>query len=81
MAIGQALETKSLTSPSSRAAIVPPMKKKARWSKSTQTAEEVGDEPWLLKKYFPDQDVFIGRDRLRSIATAAARNNRIRHPG
>jgi tetraacyldisaccharide 4'-kinase len=42
-----------------------------------QTAEEVGDEPWLLKKYFPSHDVLIGRNRLQSITTAAARKNRI----
>ncbi len=39
--------------------------------------EEVGDEPLLLKANFPAQDVFIGRDRLRSLAAAEARNNRI----
>jgi tetraacyldisaccharide 4'-kinase len=44
---------------------------------SSHTYEEVGDEPLLLKACFPGQDVFIGRDRLRSITAAAARNNRI----
>jgi tetraacyldisaccharide 4'-kinase len=44
---------------------------------STHTCEDVGDEPLMLKARFPAQDVFIGRDRLRSIAAAAARNNRI----
>jgi tetraacyldisaccharide 4'-kinase len=39
--------------------------------------DEVGDEPLLLKKRFPAQDVFIGRDRVRSIRAAAARNDRI----
>jgi tetraacyldisaccharide 4'-kinase len=43
----------------------------------THTCQEVGDEPVLLKNRFPNQDVFIGRDRLRSIAAAANRNNRI----
>jgi tetraacyldisaccharide 4'-kinase len=38
---------------------------------------EVGDEPLLLKANFPAQDVFIGRDRLRSVAAAAAKKNRI----
>ncbi len=37
----------------------------------------MGDEPLLLKASFPDQDVFIGRDRLRSIAAAAAADDRI----
>lgn len=41
------------------------------------TSGEVGDEPRLLKGRFPGQEVFIGRDRLRSIAAAAARNLRI----
>jgi tetraacyldisaccharide 4'-kinase len=36
----------------------------------------VGDEPMMLKARFPDQDVLIGRDRLRSIALAQARGNR-----
>lgn len=43
----------------------------------SQTTEEVGDEAWLLKKYFPERDVIVGRNRLRSIALAAARKNRI----
>jgi len=41
------------------------------------TCAEVGDEAVLLKSRFPGQDVFIGRERLRSIAAAAARNDRI----
>lgn len=44
---------------------------------AAHAVEEVGDEPLLLKKRFPDQDVFVGRDRVRSICAAAARNNRI----
>lgn len=44
---------------------------------TAHTCEEVGDEPMMLKARFPGQDVFIGRDRLRSIAAAAARGNRI----
>ncbi|MDD8012599.1 MAG: tetraacyldisaccharide 4'-kinase, partial [Acidobacteriota bacterium] len=44
---------------------------------TAHTCEEVGDEPMILKARFPGQDVFIGRDRLSSIAAAAARGNRI----
>ncbi len=35
-----------------------------------------GDEPLMLKRRFPASDVFVGRDRLRSLAAAAARGNR-----
>lgn len=41
------------------------------------TFAEVGDEALMLKARFPNQEIFIGRDRLRSIAAAAAMNVRI----
>ena len=34
--------------------------------------EEVGDEAAILKKHFPEQEVFVGRDRVRSIRKATA---------
>jgi tetraacyldisaccharide 4'-kinase len=52
------------------------LEKKGALVQSTHSLPEVGDEAWLLKKHFPGHDVIIGRDRLRSIAAAAARNNR-----
>ena len=39
-------------------------------------AAQVGDEARMLKRAFPDRDIFIGRDRHRSIREAIARNNR-----
>ncbi len=44
---------------------------------SGQPFAEVGDEALMVKTRFPGQEVFIGRDRLRSIAAAAALNVRI----
>jgi tetraacyldisaccharide 4'-kinase len=41
------------------------------------TCEDAGDEALMMKSRFPGQEVFIGRDRLRSIAAAAAVNARI----
>ncbi len=35
-----------------------------------------GDEPLMIKQRFPGQDVFVGRDRLRSLRQAEARGNR-----
>lgn len=77
IAIGQALEKRSAPFAIISRGYRSGHEKKGTLVESTQTAEEVGDEPWLLKKYFPDRDVIIGRDRLQSIATAAARKNRI----
>jgi tetraacyldisaccharide 4'-kinase len=77
MAIGQALEKRSahfaIISRGYRSA----HEKNGALVEPTQTAEEVGDEPWLFKRRFPGRDIIIGRDRLQSIAIAAARNNRI----
>ena len=39
--------------------------------------EEVGDEAKLLKAHFPERDIWIGRDRHRSIRKAAAKGNRV----
>ncbi len=44
---------------------------------AAHACREVGDEPLLLKASFPDQDVFVGRDRVRSLAAAAAAGRRI----
>lgn len=77
MAIGQALEARG-----ARFAIIS-RGYRARYEKagirveSSHGCAEVGDEPQMLKARFPNQDVFIGRDRLRSIAAAAARGDRI----
>ncbi len=77
MAIGKALEARG-----ARFAVIS-RGYRSRWGKkgarveASHSYEEVGDEPLLLKARFPGQDVFIGRDRLRSIAAAAARNDRI----
>ena len=77
IAIGQALEKMSIPFAIISRGYRSGHEKKGALVEPTQTAEEVGDEPWLLKKYFPDRDVIIGRDRLQSIALAAARKNRI----
>jgi tetraacyldisaccharide 4'-kinase len=77
IAIGQALEKRRVPFAVISRGYRSGYEKKGARVESTQTAEEVGDEPWLLKKYFPDRDILIGRDRLRSIAAAAARKNRI----
>jgi tetraacyldisaccharide 4'-kinase len=77
IAIGQALEKRlapfAIISRGYRSG----QKKNSTLVEPTQTVAEIGDEPWLLKKYFPNRDVIIGRDRLQSIAMAAARKNRI----
>lgn len=77
MAIGRALEKKG-----ARFAIISRgyrsgYEKKGTCVQAGHSCQEVGDEPLLLKANFPAQDVFIGRDRLRSLAAAAAKNNRI----
>ncbi len=77
MAIGRALEARG-----ARFAVISRGyrsrgEKKGMRVEACHIPEEVGDEPLLLKACFPGQDVFIGRDRLRSIAAAAARGDRI----
>ncbi len=77
MAIGKALESRG-----ARFAIVS-RGYRSRYEKpgvlvdGSHAWRDVGDEPTLLKACFPGQDVIIGRNRLRSIAAAAARGNRI----
>ena len=77
MAIGKALETRgarfAVISRGYRSA----HEKKGPLVRAAHDCREVGDEPLLLKARFPDQDVFVGRDRLRSIAAAAAADDRI----
>jgi tetraacyldisaccharide 4'-kinase len=77
IAIGQALEKRSVPFAVISRGYRSGHEKKGALVEASQTVEEVGDEPWLLKNYFPDRDVIIGRDRLQSIATAAARKNRM----
>jgi tetraacyldisaccharide 4'-kinase len=77
IAIGQALEKKSAPFAIISRGYRSGFEKKGALVEREQTAEEVGDEPWLLKRRFPDRDVIIGRDRLQSIAIAATRKNRI----
>jgi len=77
MAIGSALEARN-----ARFAVISRgyrsrCEKKGCLVESGHSCAEVGDEPMMLKSRFPGQDIFVGRDRLRSIAAAAARNNRI----
>ena len=77
MAIGRALEKKG-----ARFAIISrgyrsKYEKQGTRVEAGHTCEEVGDEALLLKTSFPGQDVFIGRDRLHSLAAAAAVQNRI----
>ena len=77
MAIGRALEKKG-----ARFAIISRgyrsrFEKRGTCVQAGHSCQDVGDEPLLLKTIFPARDVFIGRDRLRSVAAAAAANNRI----
>jgi len=77
MAIGKALEAKG-----ARFAVVS-RGYRSRFEKTGIRVErghscrDVGDEALMLKARFPGQDVFIGRDRRRSIAAAAACGIRI----
>ncbi|MCX6554803.1 MAG: tetraacyldisaccharide 4'-kinase [Candidatus Aminicenantes bacterium] len=77
MAIGRALAERALPFAIILRGYRSGLEIKGALVQATHSLEEVGDEAWLLKKHFPDHDVLIGRDRLRSIATAAARNNHI----
>jgi tetraacyldisaccharide 4'-kinase len=77
IAIGLALEKRSVSFAIISRGYRSGHEKKGTLVEPIQTAEEVGDEPWLLKRRFPNRDVIIGRDRLQSIALAAARKNRI----
>ena len=77
IAIGQALEKKAISFAVVSRGYRSGNEKVGARIESSQSPAEVGDEPWLLKKYFPNQDVFVGHDRLRSIAAAAARKNRV----
>ena len=77
IALGQALEKRSVPFAIISRGYRSGHEKKGALIESAQTAEEVGDEPWLLKRRFPNRDVFIGRDRLQSIAKAAARKNSV----
>jgi tetraacyldisaccharide 4'-kinase len=77
MAIGKALEARG-----ARFAVISRgyrsrFEKKGIRVESGHSSRDVGDEALMLKRRFPGQEVFIGRDRLRSIAAAAARNIRI----
>lgn len=77
MAIGRALEKKG-----ARFAIISRgyrsrYEKKGMCVQDGHSYEEVGDESMLLKASFPAQDVFIGRDRLRSMTAAVTKNYRI----
>jgi len=77
IAIGQALEKRAVPFAVISRGYRSANEKKGTRIESGQNPAEIGDEPWLLKKYFPNQDVFVGRDRLHSIAAAAARKNRV----
>lgn len=77
MAIGKAIEARG-----ARFAVVSRgyrsrFEKKGVRVESGHSCRDVGDEALMLKARFPGQDVFIGRDRLRSIAAAAAVGIRI----
>jgi len=77
MAIGQALQARG-----ARFAVVSRGYRSRREKtgarvETGQPFAEVGDEALMVKTRFPGQEVFIGRDRLRSIAAAAALNVRI----
>jgi tetraacyldisaccharide 4'-kinase len=77
MAIGQALQARG-----ARFAVVSRGYRSRREKtgmrvETVHSSAEVGDEALMVKTRFPGQDVLIGRDRLRSIAAAAALNVRI----
>jgi tetraacyldisaccharide 4'-kinase len=77
MAIGKALEARG-----ARFAVISRgyrsrFEKKGVRVGSGHSCRDVGDEALMLKARFPGQEIFIGRDRLRSIAAAAASGVRI----
>jgi tetraacyldisaccharide 4'-kinase len=77
IAIGKALEAQGAKFAIISRGYRSRFEKKGVRVETSHSYEEVGDEPLLLKACFPGQDIFIGRDRLRSIAAAEARNERI----
>ena len=77
MAIGKALEKRGARFAMISRGYRSRFEKEGIRVKGSHSCEEVGDEAVLLKAAFPAQDVFIGRDRPRSIAAAAAENHRI----
>jgi tetraacyldisaccharide 4'-kinase len=77
MAIGTALEARGAKFAIISRGYRSRHEKKGMRVETAHSHDEVGDEPLLLKKRFPGQDVFVGRDRVRSIEAAATRNNRI----
>ncbi len=77
MAIGRALEERGAKFAVISRGYRSRFEKRGIRVSNSHTCKEVGDEPLMLKSRFPNQDIFIGRDRLRSITEAAARNDRI----
>jgi tetraacyldisaccharide 4'-kinase len=77
MAIGQALQERG-----ARFAVIS-RGYRSRYEKmglrveAGHSCQDAGDEALMIKSRFPGQEVFIGRDRLRSIVAAAAANARI----
>jgi len=43
---------------------------------ATHRLNDVGDEALIFRHFFPDQDIFVGRDRRRSVELAIGRGNR-----
>ncbi|MCX6558503.1 MAG: tetraacyldisaccharide 4'-kinase [Candidatus Aminicenantes bacterium] len=76
MAIGRVLAERALPFAIILRGYRSALENKGALVQAAHSLEEVGDEAWLLKKRFPGHDVIIGRDRMRSIAAVAARNNR-----
>jgi tetraacyldisaccharide 4'-kinase len=72
IAIGQALEKREIPFAVITRGYRSAFEKSGTRVDGGQGADEIGDEPWLLKRHFPGRDIFIGRDRLRSIAAARA---------
>jgi tetraacyldisaccharide 4'-kinase len=77
MAIGKALEARG-----ARFAVISRgyrsrFEKKGVRVETGHSSQDVGDEALMLKRRFPGQEVFIGRDRLRSITAAVAMKIRI----
>jgi tetraacyldisaccharide 4'-kinase len=75
IAIGQALEKRTIPFAIISRGYRSGFEKSGTRVDGSQGPDAIGDEPWLLKRYFPDRDIFIGRDRLRSLA--AARETRV----
>ena len=70
LALGKFLEKKSIRFAVITRGYKSKLEKAGAEVSTEHRVEEVGDEALILKKHFPEQGVFVGRDRVRSIRKA-----------